>query len=167
MTVCSVYVSCFQFVSVWDQRGGEREEGDITREITGLLCQLENCQQNLPLGGTVARTSHTSLFTQNWGGLCGPALFKHSQTGIMSILLEKTMDKISNLCLGRHKNKWKLGISPVLEYVLYPSQVQYNCFPSLKPRDNTEATWTWTWTSLFLLSSSPLIKAKSAVWSLW
>ena len=62
----------------------------------------------------------------NFGGRVGPALFKHIQTGIMSILLQKTMDKISNLCLGTHKNKWKFGISLVREYVLYRSQVQYN-----------------------------------------
>ena len=108
-----------------------RREGDITRDHW-LVMSTGKLSAESPLGGKVAPDiSHFTLHSERYRpeaefllrGLCGPALFKHTQTGIMSILLQKTMDKISNLCLGTHKNKWKLGISVVLEYVLYRSQV--------------------------------------------
>ena len=132
MLLTSLVFNLFLF-RIRGEDGGERE---TLQEITGLLCQLENCQHNLPWAGW---TSHTSLQSElrttilTWSselrGLSGPALFKHIQTGIMSILLQKTMDKISNLCLGTHKNKWKLGISLAWNFsssgVCYRSQVQY------------------------------------------
>ena len=118
-------------------RGGrderwERREGDITRDHW-LVMSTGKLSAESPLGGKLAQTSHTSHFTRNKKSInlnlrwtAGPVWHCFVQTGIMSILLQKTMDKISNLCLGTHKNKWKLGISVVLEYVLYRSQVQYS-----------------------------------------
>ena len=123
-----VVFNLFLYKIRWEEGG--REEGDITRDhwlitSTGKLSagsralELSSC----PWAGHLTPQSSVRRTRSE---LRGPALFKRTQTGIMSILLQKTMDKISNLCLGKHKNKWKLGISVVLEYVLYHSQVQYN-----------------------------------------